>query len=102
MERTDNATYFDKDGIERFRQPVNCFARCMWYIKNWYNITSDIKWWDVVTDENRNIKLFRPVFNNWKRSEFADRKVFLEWKTCPRVFDIIQQNQNFISKYSTI
>lgn len=107
MKRTDNATFLDKNGIERFRQPVLCFTRTMWYIRSMFIPNNSIKWWDIVNDSNRDIKVVSNWYNLWKMSEHLSRKNFKEWKSCPRNFDsesqrinaMLQDNQDFISKY---
>lgn len=104
MKRLDNATFIDKEWVERFRQPVSAYWRVMWYIRNWTTINSNIKWWDMVTEKNRDYKIHWNWFNIWKMSEWSDRKMYTLDHTCPRNFDriesIIQDNKNFISKYS--
>lgn len=104
MKREDNATYLDKDWVERFRQPVHSYGRVMWYIRSRTRVSQDIRWWDVVTEKNKNIKIHSNWFNVWKMSEWVDRKFFTLWHTCPRNFDkiysMIQDNQDFILKYS--
>jgi len=68
--------YYNKEWKEITRQKCEIYTRIMWYI--------------------------RPIShaNIWKKSEMYSRKYFLEWYTCPRVFDMIQTNRDFINKYS--
>lgn len=71
------------DWKEYLRQPCQVYTRVMGYL--------------------------RPVshYNIGKKSEFYDRKYFIEWKSCPRYFDsesqrvnaMLQDNKDFISKY---
>jgi len=104
MKREDNATFMDKDGIERFRQPVLCFTRTMWYIRSMFIPNDSIHGWDIVTDKNKNIKVSSNWYNIWKMSEHLSRRNYVEWKICPRNFDkidsMIKANQDFILKYS--
>lgn len=103
MKRLDNATFIDKNWVERFRQPVSAYGRVMWYIRWRTTINQDVNWWDIVTEENKYKKIHSNWFNMWKMSEWADRKFFTLWHTCPRNFDkisaMLQDNKDFIAKY---
>jgi hypothetical protein len=67
---------YNKEWKEIKRQSCEVYTRVMWYI--------------------------RPIShaNIGKKSEFYSRKNFKEWCMCKREFDMIQANQDFISKYS--
>lgn len=67
---------FEVDGIKKKRQKCEIYTRCMGYLRNVSN------------------------FNIWKKTEFYSRKYFDISKTCPRVFDRIQTNRDFILKYT--
>lgn len=103
MKRLDNATFIDKNWIERFRQPVSSYGRVMGYIRPRTLVLTNIKWWDIVTNKNQHNTIHWSWYNLWKMSEWEWRTYFKEWKTCPRNFErinaMLQDNQNFISKY---
>lgn len=100
MKRLDNATFLDKNWIEIFRQPVATYCRVMWYLRSRLVPTQSIRWWDEVTEKNKDTIIFKPWFNVGKRSEFASRVRFQEWHTCKREQDLIEANKRFIAQYT--
>lgn len=100
MARADNATFFDKNWVERFRQPVSTFSRVMWYLRPRIINCQEFKWWDIVTDKNRDLPAFKFWYNAGKRSEFADRKWFTFWHICQREQSLIEDNKKFKEKYA--
>lgn len=77
----------------------------MWYIRSMFIPNDSIKWWDIVNDSNRHIKVVSNWYNFGKMSEHLSRRNYVEWHTCPRNFDrvcaMLQDNRDFITKYMT-